>query len=218
MSFNVLPGLDGAQALFLRAGGETLLVFHTKQPMIVSMDKSWYRKLFSRSQKPDLKATPANADFGDAEVQFGMGLKFANGEGAAQDYVQAAEWYRKAADQSHSLAQFNLGTMYANGQGMTRDDAQSVIWFGRAAQQGDAGAQFNLGRSCHRASLGGVPADALESRIEAYKWFHLAAAQGYKGSASACATLVLSMTHEDVVDGDQRIAKFAIQQPKHARA
>lgn len=218
MSFNVLPGLDGTQALFFSAGGETLLVFRARQSMIMSMEKPWYRKLFSRSQQPDLNVTHANADYEDAQVQFGVGLKFANGRGAAQDYVQAAEWYRKAADQSHSLAQFNLGTMYANGQGMTRDDAQSVIWFGRAAQQGDAGAQFNLGRSCHRASLGGVSADALESRIEAYKWFHLAAAQGYKGSASACATLVLSMTHEDVADGDQRIAKFAIQQPKHAQA
>jgi hypothetical protein len=178
------------------------------------MEKSWYRKLFSRPQKPDSEVTPASADYGDAAVQFGMGLKFANGTGVAQDYVQAAEWYRKAADQSHSLAQFNLGTMYANGQGVPRDDAQSVIWFGKAAQQGDAGAQFCLGKSCHRASFGGLPAAAPESRIEAYKWYRLAAAQGYQGSDSAGTALICSMTRADVAVGDRRVAAFAAAHPK----
>jgi TPR repeat protein len=196
---------------------ETFLVFHVKRAMVVSMDKSWYRKLFSRPQKPDLEVTPVNTDYGDADVQFNMGLKFANGEGVAQDYAQAAEWYHKAADQSHSLAQFNLGMMYANGQGVTRDDAQSAMWFGRAAHQGDAGAQFNLGRNCHRASLlRGVPEDAVESRIEAYKWFHLAATQGYRGSEAAYGTLTLSMTHQDVATGNQRVAEFEVEKPKYS--
>ncbi len=177
------------------------------------MDKPWYRKIFSQSQKPVLKVTHSNADYGDAEVQFGMGLKFANSEGATRDYVQAAEWYRKAADQSHSLAQFNLGMMYAQGQGVPQDDTQSVMWFGKAAQQGDAGAQFNLAASCYRASLAGVPEEALESRIEAYKWYHLAAAQGYKETDCACSTLILRMTREDVAVGDQRIADFEVKKP-----
>jgi len=184
--------------------------------MIASMEKPWYRKLFTRSQKPDREATHAHADFENAEVQFGMGLKFASGEGAAQDFVQAAQWYRKAAEQSHSLAQFNLGTMYANGQGMSRDAAQSVIWFGKAAQSGDAGAQFNLGKSCHRASLTGSPEDAPESRIEAYKWYRLAAVQGYNGSGTASTTLILNMTRADVADGDQRVAEFAAVKSKPA--
>ena len=54
-----------------------------------------------------------------------LGVKFAR-EGAAQDYAQAAQWYLKAADQSHSLAQFNLGIMYAAGQGVPRDEAKSM--------------------------------------------------------------------------------------------
>jgi hypothetical protein len=190
--------------------------------MFVSMDKSWYRKLFSRPQKSvqksDLEVTPPNTDYGDADVQFNMGLKFANGEGVVQDYAQAAEWYHKAADQNHSLAQFNLGMMYANGQGVIRDDAQSLMWFGRAARQGDAGAQFNLGKNCHRASLlRGLPEDALESRIEAYKWFHLAATQGYRGSEAAYGTLTLSMTREDVAAGNQRVAEFEVKKSKSSQ-
>ena len=191
------------------------LRFMPDQSMMVTMDKSWYRKYFSHPQKPEPKVTPPNADFGDADVQFGMGLKFANGEGVTRDYAQAAEWYHKAADQSHSLAQFNLGMMYAHGQGVSRDATQSVMWFGRAAQQGDAGAQFNLGESCHRAGLQGARQDAAESRIEAYKWYRLAAAQGYQDSETAYTTLTLNMTREDVAAGNRRVADFKVEKPEH---
>jgi TPR repeat protein len=178
------------------------------------MEKSFFGKMFSRSQKPDVELAPVHADFENAEVQFGMGLKFANRAGAARDYLQAAEWYRKAAAQNHSLAQFNLATMYANGQGVARDYAESTLWFGRAAQLGDAGAQFNLGRNCHRASLRGLPEAALESKIEAYKWYRLAAAQGYQDSDTASATLIVNMTRADVVAGNHRVAAFKLGKPE----
>jgi TPR repeat protein len=181
------------------------------------MDKPWYRRLFSDSQKPVSETTALNADYEDADVQFGMGLKFATG-GAAHDFAQAAEWYRKAADQCHVLAQFNLAMMYAKGQGVDRNDAESVIWFGKAARQGDAGAQFHLGKTCHRASLAGVPEQASESRIEAYKWFHLAAAQGYRGSDTACTPVILGMTHADVAVADRRVAAFVVEKSRHAEA
>ncbi len=173
------------------------------------MDKPWYRRLFSGSPKPDKEFTHVAADYEDAEVQFNMGLKYAS-RGVAEDFVQAAEWYHKAAGQCHCLAQFNLGVMYAQGQGVPKDEAQSLIWFGKAAQQGDAGAQFQLGKTSHRASLQGTPETAHESRIEAYKWYNLAAAQGYQGSAGACTPLIQHMTREDVATGDQRVAAFAV--------
>jgi TPR repeat protein len=53
--------------------------------------------------------------------------------------------------------------------------------------------------------------DCVESRIEAYKWFHLAAAQGYKGSAAACERVTLGMTREEVTDGNQRAAAFEVR-------
>ncbi len=163
------------------------------------------------------KALP-KTDYGDAEVQFGMGLKFAADTGAAQDYRQAAEWYHKAAEQNHSLAQFNLGVMYAVGQGVTRDAAQSAVWFGKAARLGDAGAQYHLADSCHRASVGQAPAEASESRIEAYKWYRLAATQGYKNSAMAWSNLTLNMTRADVIAGDQRVAAFEIEKPNSTQS
>ena len=123
--------------------------------MLPIMEKSWLGKMFSSSPKIPPAAARPSVDYTDAEVQFGLGLKFASGAGVAQDYAQAADWYRKAAEQNHGLAQFNLGMMYANGQGVVQDNAQSVVWFGRAANLGDAGGQYNMGRSCQRASMDG---------------------------------------------------------------
>jgi TPR repeat protein len=178
------------------------------------MDKSSVRKIFSSPQKPVLKMAPPEADHEDAEVQFHLGLKFANGTGAGLDYAQAAQWYRKAAEQNHLLAQFNLGMMYAYGQGVARDAVQSRMWLGKAAQRGDAGAQFHLGDNCHRASFRQSAADASESRIEAYKWYRLAATQGYKGSDAAYSALTFNMTREDVTACNQRIAAFETGKPK----
>ena len=174
---------------------------------MMSMDTPFFRRLFSRPQKPAVETTETKADLGDAEAQFGLGLKFAQ-EGAGQDYAQAAQWYLKAANQSHPLAQFNLAVMYAAGQGVPRDEAKSMEWMRKAADLGDAGAQYHLGIKHHRASLDGLPEAAPESRIEAYKWLQLASAQGYRSSQAAWGFVALGMTHEDVVDATRRIAAF----------
>ena len=81
------------------------------------------------------------------------------------------------------------------------------------ANQGDAAAQFNLGMRCHRAGVWGLQQDASESKIEAYKWLQLAAAQGYKGSTEACDRVTLGMTREEVTEGDQGASAFIATKP-----
>jgi TPR repeat protein len=123
------------------------------------MDKLFFRRWFSRPEKPageTTATTEAKAGRGDAEAQFSLGLRLSQ-EGGAQDYAQAARWYEKAADQSHSLAQFNLGIMYAAGQGVACDEAKSMRWMQEAADLGDAGAQFHIGMKHYRASLKELP-------------------------------------------------------------
>lgn len=174
------------------------------------MPRSWFSKWFSGLRRSESGPASSTVNVSDAEAQFGLGLKCALSGGETPDYGQAAEWYRKAADQNHCLAQFNLGIMYAQGQGVERDGTQSTQWFLKAALQGDAGAQFRLGENYHHASFKGNSKDAIEARIEAYKWLQLAAAQGYWGSDAACATLLFKMTCEDVRAGDQRVASFSV--------
>jgi TPR repeat protein len=170
------------------------------------MEKPWYRRWFGKSQTPVPEDIKAKADHGDAEAQFNMGVQCASGEGG--DFLQAAQWYRKAAEQDHALAQFNLGVMYAKGQGVVRDEAQAEAWFGKAALQGDAGAQFQLGCRCQRASQKGSDQEAHELKMEAFKWYRLAAAQDYKNSATACDSMTLSMSNEEVATGTRRATDF----------
>jgi len=123
-------------------------------------------------------------------------------------------WYMKAADQNHALAQFNLGVMFASGQGVPRDDAKAVMWIQKAAQQGDAGAQHNLGMRHQRASFDGPSIEILESKLEAYKWLHLAATQGYRGSEAAFESVALGMTYEEIAVGNNRTATFTAAHPR----
>jgi hypothetical protein len=200
--------------------GILLLVFNRKQPMLDSMDPlPWYRRLFSPAPESDLKTALAKAGTGDADAQFGLGLKYSAGTeaGMARDLAQAAEWYEKAANQDHALAQFNLSLMFASGQGVPQNDTTALMWTRKAAEGGDAGAQFNLGTRYHRASMDCLQKDSAESRIEAYKWFHLASAQGYKGSDAACERVTLGMTREEVADGNQRTAAFAVRKASQSR-
>jgi TPR repeat protein len=168
------------------------------------MDTSWARSLFKRPAKGGSENTQSKADLGDAEAQFSLGLKFASGGPAVLDYTKAAHWYLLAAHQQHALAQFNLGLMFADGQGVIQDQAKSLMWMRSAALQGDAGAQHHLGMKHRRDSFEGVAKDALESNLEAYKWFHLAAAQGYRASDAARNDIAIGLTHEQVTEGNRR--------------
>lgn len=75
---------------------------------------------------------------GHLDAQFNL-------EGVFQDYEQAVQWFKKAADQDNVEAQFNLGAMYHNGQGVSQDYEQTVEWFRKAADQGDVKSQIQLG-------------------------------------------------------------------------
>ena len=87
------------------------------------------------------------------------------------DYVNAAVWYRRAADAGHAAAQNDLGWLYQNGWGVPRDLAQAVHWYRQAATRGHATAQVNLGWMYQKGW--GVPRDYLE----AMRWYRLAAAK-----------------------------------------
>jgi len=177
--------------------------------------RSWYRQLFpAAAPLAGRKETVAAAEQGNPEAQFALGLRFSTGTGPTHDFVQAAFWYQKAADQDHALAQFNLGIMFANGQGLAQNDATAVVWLRKSAEGGDAGAQFNLGSRYHRHSMDRAQMDCAESRVEAYKWFHLSATQGYKGSAAACERVTLGMSREEVEDGNGRVACFVVRKPR----
>ena len=172
--------------------------------MSVSSPRRWLN--YSTTSSTELAPEPSSA--ADAEAQFLRGLSFASGQGAAQDYVQAAECYTEAAEQCHSRAQLNLAMLYEQGQGVTRDEAKALAWLTKAADLGNAAAQYRLGVQQHLACRTGRSGPAIEGRIEALKWVRLSAAQRHRGADSACEFVALGMTREEVAESARRVAQF----------
>lgn len=102
------------------------------------------------------------------QAQFSLGMSL----DANKYYVEAAKWYRLAADQGHPGARNNLGVLYEYGRGVQQDYAEAVKWYRLVAEQGDTLGQYNLGVRYENGR--GVPQDYLE----AAKWYRLAADQG----------------------------------------
>jgi hypothetical protein len=78
------------------------------------------------------------------------------------------------------------------------------------ADHGDAEAQYHLGAHYHRASVDTLRSDATESRIEAFRWFQLAAAQEYKDALNSCHRVTLTMSRAEFEEGKRRVAAFVV--------
>ena len=77
----------------------------------------------------------ARADAGEAAAQHALGFLYSDGLGVPQDHVEAAGWYRRAAEQGHATAQHALGVMYYDGLGVPQDYVEAHIWLNLAASQ-----------------------------------------------------------------------------------
>ena len=58
------------------------------------------------------------------------------GECVAKDEAQAAEWFRRAADQGLAGAMMTLGMMYEQGLGVARDTEQARRLYAQAESAG----------------------------------------------------------------------------------
>ena len=97
-------------------------------------------------------------------------MLYNNGQGVPQDYTQAAEWYRKAAEQGLDNAQYNLGVLYNDGQGVPQDYAEAYFWLdlGAAGKPPDA---EQVAKDRDEAASHLTPADLSREQERARKWF-----------------------------------------------
>jgi TonB family protein len=110
---------------------------------------------------------------GLAEAQYDVAWYFREGVGMPRDVVQAAAWYRRAADQGHAGARFNLGVLLRQGEGVQQDVPAGVALFRLAAEQGHPDAQY-------RYAVASVSGEGAEQSAEgAVQWFSRAAEQGH---------------------------------------
>ena len=118
------------------------------------------------------QAVLAKAKAGDAAAELAIGIEYQKGDVVPRDFVQAADWFRKAADLGNARAQFRLGSLYQQREsGLMQDDAQAAQWLRKAADQGLAEAQNALALAyAHGKGVAQDPAQAAE-------WFQKAVAQ-----------------------------------------
>jgi TPR repeat protein len=138
------------------------------------------------------------AEDGDAYAQAMIGFLYATGRGFAQDYVEAARWYRLSAEQGNADAQSRTGFFLYTGQGVPQDHEEALRWYRLAAEQGDVIAQLYLGRMY---GLGhGVPQDF----IAAHMWTDLAVGAGALDTARTLDFAASNMTEDEIAEAQRR--------------
>jgi uncharacterized protein len=138
---------------------------------------------------------------GNVRAQYDMGVMYQHGQGVAQDYKEAAKWYRLAAVQGDEDAQNNLGGFYDQGYGVPQDYKQAQKWYRLAAAGGDADALNNIGVLYLKGH--GVAQD----NVRAYLWESLAAAHGNAQAAKNLALFQGAMKPAQIAQAKAMAAK-----------
>ena len=152
--------------------------------------------------------------------------------------VEAARWYRLAADRGELTAQCNLASLYFRGHGVAKEYTQAATWFRAAAERGYAPAQDNLAWMYYSGT--GVALDYSEAAnwtrksaqqgyapaqvdfgylyeqgkgvpldyVRAYKWYKLAAAGGDDRGLARMKSLARLMTQKQISEATDRAAHF----------
>ena len=145
------------------------------------------------AQDPDpITETRRRAEQGDADAQFTLGVRYANGDGVIKDDEEAVRWYRLAAAQNNADAQVTLALMYVNGIGVLKDEAEAVRWYRLAAAQDNAIAQLFLG-SMYVEGRG-----VLKDPVLAHMWLNIAGANGNENARDARDALEGDMTPAEI--------------------
>ncbi len=173
-------------------------VYRVYKAMKLNLPRRIKRRLPKRVQQPMVVEARANAewslDFMSDTLYHGRRFRTLNvlDEGVAQDYAEALQWFRAAAEQGFVDAQYNLTLMYANGEGVAQDLEEAARLYRSAAEQGLAQAQVNIGVMYARGE--GVAQDFAQ----AYAWIGTAAVQGLPGTAEMLQALRGEMTSSEL--------------------
>ena len=119
-----------------------------------------------------------NAENGDADAQAILGRCYYNGEGVAQNKVEAVKWFQKATEQGHAASQVMLGMCYFNGEGIHKNQSEGVKLIHAAAEKGVASAQW-LYAELYRFGPEDSSSPVSKNMAESVKWYRRAAEQGF---------------------------------------
>ena len=112
-----------------------------------------------------IEKTRAKAEKGDVEAQVALGRYYCS----VTNYVEAAKWNLKAAEQGNPMAQALIGLSYYGGLGVSKNYVEAVKWYRKAAEQGNCFGQTMLA-GCYKNGIG-----VLKDEDEAAGWYRKAA-------------------------------------------
>jgi TPR repeat protein len=90
-----------------------------------------------------LQALQRQAESGDTEAQFQLGLRMVTSAEQGKHKIGAA-WIQKAANADHEKAMHVLGSLYEEGQGVTKSIPDAIKWHEKAADKGMAESMLSL--------------------------------------------------------------------------
>lgn len=150
----------------------------------VSGVEDWYRNRQNHLSQLSSKAQQwqQQAEQGDAEAQYQLGLRYQGGVGVERNATRAQAWLQKAAEAGHAKAQYALALLLRQ-QANQADGAMALRWQEKAAQQGNREAQYGLGLMYANGQY--VQADTQRARF----WFGEAADRGHLAAKLALANM-----------------------------
>jgi hypothetical protein len=145
---------------------------------------------------------------GVAEAQRNIGYLYRDGEGVAQDAQEAFGWFMKAAENGDSASQCEVAKAYNTGIGVLQDNQKAFNWYQKAAYQGNKLAQQKVGSIICAANP-----NSPQNRIESYKWYALAAAQGDEDAAKFRDIIAPTMSVQELTEANRRAKAFSVGEP-----
>jgi TPR repeat protein len=177
-SFLKKAGVPPAFCVGTRAGKRLDLIMHASHRLIVAL--LFAALPFSAKAQgpfPNVGVLENNlrqqAEAGDPEAQFQLGVRLAIGEGLQKNGAEGVRWLEKAADGGHVKAMHALGALHEEGQGVKQDFGKAALWYGKAAEKELPDAQFSLAMLYQNGR--GVKKDLVKATELAQQ----AAAQGF---------------------------------------
>ena len=113
----------------------------------------------------------------------------------ANQFNEAMQLLRPAANAGNADAEELIGILYAMGLGVDRDDRRAFEWYLRSAMKGHAGAQSGIGWYYEVGR--GLPAIDL---VRAYMWYTLSAIGGDPDALISQEEIVKKMDQQQIDD------------------
>jgi TPR repeat protein len=179
-------------------------------------------KMDDQDKKETFAVFQAGANHGDIVSMRTLGILYYNGEGIAQNYAKANEWFEKAADKGDASSMSSLGSLYANGQGVAQDYTKARELFQKAADKGDAMGMTDLGL-LYENGQGVAQDDAMARELydNAVKRMTTGVLPSEDASVSMLSMMILMVANEtgpEAAQGLESVARNLLQAKQFTNA